>query len=199
MGDGLSQFVLLIVTQQEQCASVEKAQNTQIVQWQRRVGFNLSKSSLIPKKGYFISKYPLLQSNKMQLLNICCSLPSEPGAHKLSDWTKADLDNIFTTNGSKPGWCNVDPAEAYASKVKFKEECDCKYDCTWGRFCETPVLCTCINQCSGHGHCRGGSCQVMFLLFYIIHQSLVSDICFRGKWNFVNNPFVSIGWSREWK
>ena len=58
MGDGLSQFVLLIVTQQEQCASVEKAQNTQIVQWQRRVGFNLSKSSLIPKKGYFISKYP---------------------------------------------------------------------------------------------------------------------------------------------
>ncbi|KAK4581583.1 hypothetical protein RGQ29_024973 [Quercus rubra] len=87
------------------------------------------------------------------------NLPSEPGAHKLSDWTKADLDNIFTTNGSKPGWCNVDPAEAYASKVKFKEECDCKYDCTWGRFCETPVLCTCINQCSGHGHCRGGSCQ----------------------------------------
>ncbi|XP_050244781.1 uncharacterized protein LOC126692990 isoform X1 [Quercus robur] len=87
------------------------------------------------------------------------NLPSEPGAPKQSDWTKADLDNIFTTNGSKPGWCNVDPAEAYASKVKFKEECDCKYDCTWGRLCETPVLCTCINQCSGHGHCRGGSCQ----------------------------------------
>lgn len=42
MGDGLSQSVLLIVTQQEQCASVEKVQNTQIVQWQRRVGFNLN-------------------------------------------------------------------------------------------------------------------------------------------------------------
>ncbi|XP_048320595.2 uncharacterized protein LOC107425930 [Ziziphus jujuba] len=86
-------------------------------------------------------------------------LPSDPNAHKLSDWTKADLDNIFTTNISKPGWCNVDPAEAYALKVKFKEECDCKYDGLWGRFCEIPVLSTCINQCSGHGHCRGGFCQ----------------------------------------
>uniref|UniRef100_A0A5B6Z8Z3 EGF-like domain-containing protein n=1 Tax=Davidia involucrata TaxID=16924 RepID=A0A5B6Z8Z3_DAVIN len=86
-------------------------------------------------------------------------LPSEPDGPKLTDWTKADLDNIFTTNGSKPGWCNVDPVEAYNSKVQFKEECDCKYDCLWGRFCEVPVLCTCINQCSGHGHCRGGFCQ----------------------------------------
>ncbi|GAV57281.1 Exostosin domain-containing protein [Cephalotus follicularis] len=87
------------------------------------------------------------------------NLPAEPGAPRLTDWAKADLDNIFTTNTSKPGWCNVDPVEAYASKVKFKEECDCKYDCLWGRFCEVPVLCSCINQCSGHGHCRGGFCQ----------------------------------------
>ncbi|KAM2229953.1 hypothetical protein ACFX1S_014417 [Malus domestica] len=86
-------------------------------------------------------------------------LPSEPGAPKLTDWAKADLDNVFTTNSSKPGWCNVDPAEAYAHKVKFKEECDCKYDGLWGRFCEVPAVCTCINQCSGRGHCRGGFCQ----------------------------------------
>ncbi|KAB2631351.1 hypothetical protein D8674_008870 [Pyrus ussuriensis x Pyrus communis] len=86
-------------------------------------------------------------------------LPSEPGAPKLTDWAKADLDNVFTTNSSKPGWCNVDPAEAYALKVKFKEECDCKYDGFWGRFCEVPTVCTCINQCSGRGHCRGGFCQ----------------------------------------
>ncbi|KAJ9184754.1 hypothetical protein P3X46_004449 [Hevea brasiliensis] len=85
--------------------------------------------------------------------------PSEPGSPKLTDWAKHDLDNIFTTNGSKPGWCNVDPGEAYASKVKFKEECDCKYDCLFGQFCEVPVQCVCINQCSGHGHCRGGFCQ----------------------------------------
>ena len=52
------------------------------------------------------------------------SLPSEPGGSKLTDWAKADLDNIFTTNGSKPGWCNVDPDAAYASKVCFKEECE---------------------------------------------------------------------------
>jgi hypothetical protein len=82
----------------------------------------------------------------------------------VTDWAKADLD-VFTTNGSKPGWCNVDPAEANAQKVKFKEECDCVYDCLLGRFCEVPVLCTCINQCSGHGHCRGGFCQVMVFIF----------------------------------
>nr|GMD79935.1 probable glucuronoxylan glucuronosyltransferase F8H isoform X2 [Ipomoea batatas] len=33
----------------------------------------------------------------------------------VSDWTKADPD-VFTTNTSKPGWCNVDPDEASASK-----------------------------------------------------------------------------------
>lgn len=87
------------------------------------------------------------------------NLPTTPGDPKLVDWTKADLDNIFTTNGSKPGWCNVDPTEAYALKMQYKEECDCKYDCLLGRFCEIPVLCTCVNQCSGHGHCRGGFCQ----------------------------------------
>ncbi|KAK2653248.1 hypothetical protein Ddye_013104 [Dipteronia dyeriana] len=87
------------------------------------------------------------------------NLPSEPGAPKLTDWAKPDLDNLFTTNASEPGWCNVDPKEAYAEKVRFKEECDCKYDGLWGRFCEVPVLSTCVNQCSGHGHCRGGFCQ----------------------------------------
>ncbi|KAK0596596.1 hypothetical protein LWI29_017159 [Acer saccharum] len=87
------------------------------------------------------------------------NLPSKPGAPKLTDWAKPDLDNLFTTNASEPGWCNVDPNEAYAEKVRFKEECDCKYDGLWGRFCEVPVLSTCINQCSGHGHCRGGFCQ----------------------------------------
>ncbi|KAJ4837513.1 hypothetical protein Tsubulata_037183 [Turnera subulata] len=87
------------------------------------------------------------------------NLPSQPGAPKVTDWTKADLDNVFTTNTSKPGWCNVDPAEAYAGNVKFKEECDCKYDCLVGRFCEVPVQCVCVNQCSGNGHCRGGFCE----------------------------------------
>ncbi|KAL0339629.1 UNVERIFIED_CONTAM: putative glucuronoxylan glucuronosyltransferase F8H [Sesamum radiatum] len=84
--------------------------------------------------------------------------PSEPGAPRMTDWAVADQD-IFTTNGSKPGWCNVDPAEAYSSKVHIKEECDCKYDGLWGRFCEDPVLSVCINQCSGHGLCHGGFCR----------------------------------------
>uniref|UniRef100_A0A1D1Z4M1 Putative glucuronoxylan glucuronosyltransferase F8H n=1 Tax=Anthurium amnicola TaxID=1678845 RepID=A0A1D1Z4M1_9ARAE len=85
--------------------------------------------------------------------------PVEPGGPKLTNWTKDDRENIFTTNSSKSGWCNVDPKEAYASKVKFKMECDCKYDCLWGQFCEIATTCSCINQCSGHGHCRGGFCQ----------------------------------------
>lgn len=79
----------------------------------------------------------------------------------MTDWSKPDLD-ILTTNSSKQGWCNVDPEDAYAMKVKIKEECDCKYDCLWGRFCEVPVQCTCVNQCSGHGKCRGGFCQVIY-------------------------------------
>ncbi|GMP61065.1 hypothetical protein CsSME_00023676 [Camellia sinensis var. sinensis] len=87
------------------------------------------------------------------------NLPSEPEGPKLIDWTKPRLDNIFTTNSSILGWCNVNPIEAYPSKVRFKEECDCKYDCLGKQFCEVTVLCTCVNQCSGHGHCRGGFCQ----------------------------------------
>ncbi|XP_020580195.1 uncharacterized protein LOC110024520 [Phalaenopsis equestris] len=87
------------------------------------------------------------------------NMPTEPGGPKIADWSKDDLENVYTTNGSRHGWCNVDPAEAYSNKVKFKEECDCKYDGRWGRFCEIPTECSCINQCSGHGYCRGGACQ----------------------------------------
>ncbi|XP_057535580.1 uncharacterized protein LOC130813737 isoform X1 [Amaranthus tricolor] len=77
---------------------------------------------------------------------------------QLTDWGKPDTD-VFTTNRSVPGWCNVDPGEAYAGKAKFKEECHCKYDGRIGQFCEVPVMSACINQCSGHGFCRGGFCQ----------------------------------------
>ncbi|KAJ0973617.1 hypothetical protein J5N97_015582 [Dioscorea zingiberensis] len=86
------------------------------------------------------------------------NLPTQPGGEKVTDWTQVDED-VFSTNSSKNGWCNVDPKEAYASNVKFKEECDCKYDGLWGQFCETPTLCSCINQCSENGHCRGGACE----------------------------------------
>ncbi|KAJ3674017.1 hypothetical protein LUZ60_006009 [Juncus effusus] len=85
-------------------------------------------------------------------------IPPQNGKPKLTDWYQADK-NIFTTNISEPGWCNVDPTDAYSSRVKFKEECDCKYDCLWGRFCEVPTVCSCLNQCSGNGLCRGGFCQ----------------------------------------
>ncbi|KAL6506040.1 hypothetical protein OROHE_022759 [Orobanche hederae] len=85
--------------------------------------------------------------------------PNRPVAEACGFKIEIADQNVFTTNVSEPGWCNVDPAEAYASKVKFKEECDCKYDGLWGRFCETPVQSVCINQCSLRGHCRGGFCQ----------------------------------------
>ncbi|CAA3013712.1 exostosin family, partial [Olea europaea subsp. europaea] len=37
--------------------------------------------------------------------------------------------------------CHILPVETYASKSKvhLKEECNCKNDDLWGRFCETPV------------------------------------------------------------
>lgn len=52
MGDGLSQFALLIVTQQEQCASAEREQNIQIVLWLRHVGFNCKHSQIL-NIGFF--------------------------------------------------------------------------------------------------------------------------------------------------
>lgn len=176
MGDGLSQYVLLIVTLPELCAFVEKAQNIQIVLWQRHAGFKWSKYSQIPNMCFMVF---LFYPEHHEPQSLCClyfSLPSEPGGPKLTDWSKADLDNIFTTNGSKPGWCNVDPDAAYASKVLFKEECDCKYDGLWGGFCEVPVESVCINQCSGHGHCRGGFCQVIALIFCLF-LLIVGLIC----------------------
>ncbi|KAF7819004.1 putative glucuronoxylan glucuronosyltransferase F8H [Senna tora] len=84
--------------------------------------------------------------------------PSETGGSKRIDWSRIDED-VFTTNGSKRGWCNVDPTDAYTHKVRFKEECSCRFDGLWGQFCEIPVQSACINQCSGHGHCHGGFCQ----------------------------------------
>ncbi|KAH1258127.1 putative glucuronosyltransferase [Glycine max] len=83
---------------------------------------------------------------------------SEPDGPMEVDWTKLDQD-VFTTNGNKSGWCNVDPDEAYTGKVQFKGVCECQYDGLGGWFCEVSVQSTCINQCSGHGHCRGGFCQ----------------------------------------
>ncbi|KAL6553818.1 hypothetical protein OROMI_019491 [Orobanche minor] len=50
--------------------------------------------------------------------------PSEPGGPRLTDWGTADRD-IFTTNSSIRGWCNVYPAEGYAANVSIKEESDC--------------------------------------------------------------------------
>ncbi|KAK1312957.1 putative glucuronoxylan glucuronosyltransferase F8H [Acorus calamus] len=109
------------------------------------------------------------------------NLPSKPNVPKLTDWTKADFDNIFTTNGSKFGWCNIDPKEAYAGKVKFKEECYCKYDGLGGRFCEIPTTCSCLNQCSGHGHCRGGFCECD-KSWYGVDCSIPSVLSPIGEW-----------------
>ncbi|CAN6454171.1 unnamed protein product [Victoria cruziana] len=81
------------------------------------------------------------------------------GEPKMINWSRPDFENVFTNDSTKNGWCNVVPEDAYASRVQFKQECDCKYDCMVGRFCEIPTTCTCINQCSGHGHCRGGFCE----------------------------------------
>lgn len=105
-------------------------------------------------------------------------MPSEPDGPKTANWSKDDMENVYTTNGSRLGWCNVDPEEAYAGKVKFKEECDCKYDGQWGRFCEIPTECSCINQCSGHGYCRGGACQVCGLTFLSCRFQIYSLVLF---------------------
>lgn len=113
-------------------------------------------------------------------LFICFSPPSKPDGPKLVNWSQIDQD-VFTTNGSKRGWCNVDPADAYSGKAKIKEECDCKYDGLWGRLCEVPVESVCINQCSRHGHCRGGFCQVIDSFIYYWFGALVFCCLFTGR------------------
>nr|ACN39924.1 unknown [Picea sitchensis] len=75
------------------------------------------------------------------------------------NWSIADSEIIYTNDISKPGWCNVNPQEVKEGKALYKHECDCKYDCQWGQFCEIPTECSCINQCSGNGCCHGGFCQ----------------------------------------
>nr|GMD82434.1 probable glucuronoxylan glucuronosyltransferase F8H isoform X2 [Ipomoea batatas] len=80
-----------MLNRREQCVFVGKAQNTQIVLLQRLVALRSSKHINLS-----------MQSSYSNLSMV-------------SDWTKADPD-VFTTNTSKPGWCNVDPDEASASK-----------------------------------------------------------------------------------
>lgn len=75
------------------------------------------------------------------------------------NWSIADSQMLYTNDISKPGWCNVNPQEVNEGKALYKHECDCKYDCQWGQFCEIPTECSCINQCSGNGYCHGGFCQ----------------------------------------
>ncbi|KAM0937662.1 putative xylogalacturonan beta-1,3-xylosyltransferase [Dioscorea sansibarensis] len=86
------------------------------------------------------------------------NFPLESDRSLAADWTMIDED-VFTTNSSKHGWCNVDPQEAYSLKVEFNKECACRLDGYSGKFCELPTLCSCVNQCSGKGHCRSGSCE----------------------------------------
>lgn len=82
------------------------------------------------------------------------------GSGEVVNWSIADSEMIYTNDISKPGWCNVNPQEVKEGKALYKHECECKYDCQGGQFCEIPTECSCINQCSGNGCCHGGFCQV---------------------------------------
>ncbi|KAJ4775422.1 exostosin family protein [Rhynchospora pubera] len=98
-------------------------------------------------------------SQLLKIVHLGNGSPAKTRDPESTDWTKVDIDNIFSTNASKPGWCNMDPHDAYASKFKIKENCNCPYDGTSGLLCEIPTMCNCLNQCSGRGHCHGGFCQ----------------------------------------
>ena len=85
----------------------------------------------------------------------------------------------------------MDPAEAYAGKAKIKEECDCKYDGLAGRLCEVPVESVCINQCSGHGHCRGGFCQVILMFVIVTTGYVVLLVYWKKNFAFANHLLYS--------
>ncbi|KAH7353004.1 hypothetical protein KP509_19G074700 [Ceratopteris richardii] len=99
----------------------------------------------------------------------------------LVDWAKADFQNIFANEDTKKGWCNIDVTDLIDGHMQVKEQCDCKYDCTAGRFCEIAIQCFCINQCSGNGICNGGSCQCR-KGWYGIDCSVPSPLIAKTDW-----------------
>ncbi|XP_078442149.1 uncharacterized protein LOC144711888 isoform X2 [Wolffia australiana] len=103
-----------------------------------------------------------------------------PDGQKITNWTRKD-PNFFSTDINEPGWCNIVPEQAYSANAKRKIGCDCKYDGLWGDYCEIPTVSSCINQCSGHGHCRGGFCQCE-RGWYGIDCSIPSAQSFIGEW-----------------
>ncbi|XP_078442274.1 uncharacterized protein LOC144711981 [Wolffia australiana] len=108
------------------------------------------------------------------------AIESGPGGEKITNLKRRD-PNVFGMNTSEPGWCNIIPEQGYSSQAKRKMSCDCKYDCNWGEYCEIPTMCSCINQCSGHGHCRGGFCQC-HLGWYGIDCSIPSSQTSIREW-----------------
>ncbi|BFI33899.1 protein MpGT47.12 [Marchantia polymorpha subsp. ruderalis] len=71
------------------------------------------------------------------------------------DWDAPD-PSIFSNDNESIGWCNLSIQDL--DKFEKKPNCGCIYDGTGGDLCEVPVESFCINQCSGNGRCRGGSC-----------------------------------------
>ncbi|KAK7396264.1 hypothetical protein VNO78_17142 [Psophocarpus tetragonolobus] len=108
---------------------------------------------------------------------------SEPGGSMLVDWTKLD-QIVFTTNSSKIGWCNVDPGEAYADKVKLKKECEFNYDGFEGGF----VKCMCNLQAlisALYIALYGGFCQIAAHL-------LSHLLCGSGRLNWLHPAKVDV-------
>ncbi|KAL3687747.1 hypothetical protein R1sor_014056 [Riccia sorocarpa] len=74
------------------------------------------------------------------------------------DWNVPD-SSLFSNKSGSIGWCNWSVEDFLrVGKVPAGDKCLCKYDGVAGALCEIPVESFCINQCSGNGRCRGGSC-----------------------------------------
>ncbi|OAE34870.1 hypothetical protein AXG93_1587s1010 [Marchantia polymorpha subsp. ruderalis] len=93
------------------------------------------------------------------------------------DWDAPD-PSIFSNDNESIGWCNLSIQDL--DKFEKKPNCGCIYDGTGGDLCEVPVESFCINQCSGNGRCRGGSCALELLLLSV-SRKLIWRILDRGN------------------
>lgn len=76
---------------------------------------------------------------------------SNPGARNA-----VDKDLLYSEDPASPGWCNAD-----VGGPSPRQNCYCNYDGSAGPLCNTIVEAYCINQCSAHGSCHMGYCQVL--------------------------------------
>eukprot|EP00850_Spirogloea_muscicola_P023503 SM000362S13790 [mRNA] locus=s362:53583:57514:- [translate_table: standard] len=80
-------------------------------------------------------------------------------------WQEPDVQQLYSTNSTHPGWCNADLREVTAGRQHPLVACPCTLDGRDGQLCDSYTDMFCYSQCSGHGACQDrGFCKASILL-----------------------------------